>query len=77
MSASIISLFKAFDPETILAMGEAFDGVCKHLNDRRHPEVVREVIAKQIIETARRGERDPEKLRDSVMVSLGFNQPNG
>jgi tartrate dehydratase beta subunit/fumarate hydratase class I family protein len=76
MSASI-SLYEAFEPETTLAMGEAFDEVCKHLNDRGQPKVVRDVIAKQIIEAAKHGERNPAKLRESVMATFGFKQPNG
>jgi hypothetical protein len=76
MSASI-SQYGAFEPETTLAMGEAFDEVCRHLHDRGQPKVVRDVIAKQIIEAAKHGERDPARLRDSVMAKFGFNQPNG
>jgi hypothetical protein len=51
--------------------------VCKYLNDRGQPKVVRDVIAKQIIEAAKHGERDPAKLRESVMATFGFKQPNG
>jgi hypothetical protein len=73
--SSNVSYFKgvqSFDAETTRAMGEAFDDICKHLHDRGQPEIVRDVIAKQIIEAAKRGERDPSRLRDSVLASFGL-----
>jgi hypothetical protein len=58
-------------------MAEAFDEVCKHLHDRGQPEIVREVIANHIIEVARRGERDPIRLRDAVLASFGLQRLAG
>ena len=51
----------AFDPDALRAMATALEEVCRTLRvngDQR----AREVIAVRIIELARRGERDPERL---------------
>jgi hypothetical protein len=67
-----------FDDEATRLMGEAFDAACKELHDARQPAVVHEVIAKRIheviakriINAARRGERDPARLRDVALMAL-------
>jgi hypothetical protein len=56
----------AFDPETVAAMVTALDQVCAALRINGDA-IAREVIATRIIELARRGENDAEKLRDSVL----------
>jgi hypothetical protein len=56
----------AFDPEALRAMSTALDDVCGMLNVE-HDQGAREVMAIRIIELARRGERDPEQLRDRVL----------
>jgi hypothetical protein len=50
----------AFDPETTHAMGQAYDQACAGIDqgDVAH----RELVAKRIIEAARRGERDIARL---------------
>jgi hypothetical protein len=53
---------------------EAFDAVCKHLDDTGQPALVREIIAKRIIEAARTGERDPVRLRDAGLAALGYDR---
>ena len=52
----------SFDPETRRVMGLAFEmaRVALGLND--HTGIANEVIAKQIIELAKLGERDPDLL---------------
>ena len=66
----------AFDPEATRAMSTAFDDVCRALKvDDAH---ARESIAMRIIDLARRGERDPVRLRDRVLKeteSLSFAGP--
>jgi hypothetical protein len=69
------SLFKevgVFDAESTQAMSQAFDEVCKHLHDRGQPDIVRDVIAARVIEAAKQGERDPARLRDMVLASVGL-----
>jgi len=61
---------KAFEPEAITMMTSAYAEVCRTLglSDRDHPEA--NAVAKKVIEFAQRGERDPVRLRDSVLQSL-------
>jgi hypothetical protein len=47
----------AFDDDATQAMGEAFDRACHSLHDNGQPDLVRQIIAKRIIEMARKGER--------------------
>jgi hypothetical protein len=56
-----------FDPEAVKALATAFDDACAALNvtDRADPRAM--TIAKKIIEHARRGERDPIRLREGAV----------
>jgi hypothetical protein len=56
----------AFAPEPVQAMSVAFDEVCQalRLND---DDTARETIATRIIDLARRGEHDANRLRDRVL----------
>ena len=63
-----------FDDEATRLMGEAFDAACKGLRDTGQPTVVREVIAKRIIEAAKKGERDPARLRSAGLTALGYDR---
>jgi hypothetical protein len=60
-----------FDPETIAAMSKAFDEVCLTLKLSEDAAPERETIAVRIIELARRGERDPARLRQRVLRDSG------
>jgi hypothetical protein len=62
-----------FDDNVTEIMGHAFESACTSLHDRGQPEIVYEVIAKRIIEAARRGERDPVRLRNIGLAGLGFD----
>jgi hypothetical protein len=60
----------AFDPDTLRGMSIALDEVCRTLKmdgDQR----AREAMAVRVIELARRGERDPARLRDQVLQEAG------
>ena len=52
-------------------MGEAFDAARASLQDIGQPQIVYEIIAKRIIEAAKKGERDPTRLRDAGLAALG------
>jgi len=52
-------------------MGKAFDAACKDLHDTGQPSIVYEVVATRIIEAAKSGERDPERLRDWALTAFG------
>jgi hypothetical protein len=56
-----------FEPETTAAMASALDQVCEALNINGNA-TARETIAVRIIELARRGVRDPTKLRERVLA---------
>jgi hypothetical protein len=60
----------AFGPDALQAMSTALEKVCRTLNID-HDQGAREVMAVRIIELARRGERDPERLRDRVLREAG------
>jgi hypothetical protein len=74
MSATIIPFLKdqSFDPELVQVMGRAFDGAAKNLHDRGQPALVRDIIAKRIIDIAKTGERDPDKICERVLRSFGM-----
>jgi hypothetical protein len=60
-----------FDPETIRVMGLAFEMalVALRLADRGDP--AKEVIAHKIMDLAKAGERDPERLCEAVIKEFG------
>jgi hypothetical protein len=61
----------AFEPHVTQAMSTAFDEVCRALSLPEAAEREREAIAVRILELARRGEQDPERLRDRVLREAG------
>ena len=72
--ATILPFLKdqsVFEPETTQAMSIAFDEACQalKLSDKAMRE--RETVAVRIIEWARRGERDPVRLRERVLRDAG------
>jgi hypothetical protein len=72
MTAQILERVEAgeFDANALQAMGAAFDAACTALHDTGQPQVVREVIADRIIEEARHGERDPQRLCDYALAGI-------
>jgi hypothetical protein len=64
-----------FDDEATRIMGEAFDAACSEIRDAETLTVTHEVMAKRIIEAARKGERDPARLRDIALAALGIAPP--
>jgi hypothetical protein len=63
-----------FDDSATQVMGEAFDAACKSLHDRGQPKIVYEVIAHRIIEAAKGGEHDPNKLLAVGLAALGLDE---
>jgi hypothetical protein len=64
----------AFDPDALRVMSIALEEACRKLQvdgDQR----AREEIAIRILELARCGERDPERLRDGVLRGSGAAAP--
>ena len=60
-----------FDANATCAMGEAFDRACYTLHDLGQPDLIREIIARRIIEVACDGERDPNELCAQALKALG------
>ena len=60
----------AFEPEHVEAMSTAFEDICRELGLAQRDNPLRELVARQVIEFARRGERDPTKLRSQVMAAI-------
>ena len=60
----------AFDPQTLEVMGKAYDMALASLHGVGPPAVVREVVAKHIINAARNGERDPEALCATALATI-------
>jgi hypothetical protein len=56
-----------FDPETLRVMGLAYESarIALHLADRA--DIANDVIAHKIIQLAKGGERDPERMCDAVL----------
>jgi hypothetical protein len=61
-----------FDDAATLAMGEAFDQACKSLRNFGSACLVREIIAKRIINVAKNGERDPIRLHEQALIPFGI-----
>src|SRR4051812_12971416 len=64
----------AFAPEAIQTMSVAFEEVCKTLDAPKEAEGYRRMIAGLIMVMARRGEHDPERLRDRVLGVAGMEK---
>jgi hypothetical protein len=64
----------AFDHEATAAMAEAYDTACQSMDDWGQPDIIKEIIAKRIIEVAGKGERDPGQLCERALNSLGFSE---
>jgi hypothetical protein len=62
----------AFDPETIVLLSAAYEKALRNLHDEGQPQIVREVIAKRIIELASKGERDPERLCQAALSAISI-----
>jgi len=60
-----------FDPEATNVMSTAFDAICAALEIPAADIRGRETVAVRILELARRGERDPIRLRERVLREAG------
>ena len=52
----------AFGPDVIATMSEALDAACVRLEHEPRPGLMKDVIAKRIIELVHQGERDARRL---------------
>jgi hypothetical protein len=63
-----------FDDQLLSIMGKAYDAARQELHDTRQPDIVYEIIATRSIDAAKRGERDPIRLRDIGLAALGLDR---
>ena len=61
-----------FDDTATLAMVIAFDRACKSLPHPSH-NAAREIIAKKIVEAAKRGENNPDKLKEQALRAVSID----
>jgi hypothetical protein len=62
----------AFEPEVTRLMGEAVDLARRSLRHTGQEDLVKEIIAKRIIDSVRRGVRDPRQMCEESLSSLGM-----
>jgi hypothetical protein len=60
---------QSFDAETVRLMGVAFEIAFATLRPP-YSDALREAVARKIIELAKAGERDPERLCDGALQNL-------
>jgi hypothetical protein len=60
----------AFEPDVTRTLGLAFDKACALLGRTPQPTAAREAIARNIVEAAKQGERDPDLLRDAGLAAM-------
>ena len=65
----------AFTPEDTKVLVEVFEDTLKALRLIDRDDPVTMLVAKTIIELAKQGERDPQRLRRSTIASLGIKRP--
>jgi hypothetical protein len=67
----------AFRPHELAAIAAAFDEVLRKLglNDRK--DKVTELVARELIDIAKRGERDPTKLCEEVLKTFKVSGDGG
>ena len=74
----------AFDPSTVRILSDAFEeawqalrttGTTSHTDG--HAQQTREILARCIVEIAKRGERDQRRLRDAALAHLAETNVHG
>jgi hypothetical protein len=60
----------AFDPEEVQAIVAAYEAALARLGLKDRSDPAAEMVARKIVEIARGGERDPERLSGLVVQSL-------
>jgi len=58
----------AFDDAATSAMGEAFDRACSAVRSHEPASTVRETIANRILDAAKNGERNPNRLLERALA---------
>ncbi len=72
---SHITSFNVLEPRVVRTIREAFDEAVQEIQTRRGvdvPEDTQAKLARQLVELARRGECDRQKLRSAALTSLPY-----
>jgi hypothetical protein len=59
-----------FDPSAIEAMTNAFIDVCARLQLVDHDDPFTQVVARNVIDIGRMGERDPDRIAELVLLAM-------
>jgi hypothetical protein len=59
-----------FDPKAIEAMNTAFAAACKSLQLVIRDDPMTQILARKIIDIARAGECDPQRMHDLALLAL-------
>jgi hypothetical protein len=59
-----------FDPDAIEAMNTALASACQSLRLIVRDDPFTQIVARQIVDIGRTGERDPNKIRDLALLAL-------
>ena len=62
----------SFDPDEVALLVGAFESTLADLGLTNREDRVTVIVAKKIIELAKDGERDPDRLRDEAIKSLSL-----
>jgi hypothetical protein len=60
-----------FSPEEVSVITQAFEAALQGLGLVNRSDPVAETVARKIIDLARMGERDPDRLCDQVLMTYG------
>jgi hypothetical protein len=64
----------SFDGEVTALVCEVFDKICRELRGTGQADNVKEIVADRIVAIVSRGERDPEKIREAILISLSVRR---
>jgi hypothetical protein len=70
----VTKLGVGIDPEVVSVVTTAYQMATDHLRRDGYTDLVRDIIANKIIDTAQQGERDPEGLCRSALAALGIRE---
>jgi hypothetical protein len=71
MSVHHFTRCEAFFPEEVELMGDVFEDILGSLHLPNRDDAVARLVASRIIELAKSGERDPERMRSEALARLG------
>ena len=61
----------AYDSDTIAVISEAYETARRDLGLTDRTDLITDTLARKIIEVARTGERDPDRIRQRALDRLG------